>query len=151
MKDGLNAINSSIIKSWSHSFRGSLNFHSKCKRLMTWSMHPDHWMFVSTMKFQWASEGLWKDRFNNGLITLMVHRKLSTQISLRSPRRLIWVDTFRYRVNFMYVQRPVKLTINLSPTNPWFSRPMAGKLSKTLRKKEKMLVTISFSFPHHVF
>ena len=31
-----------IIKSWSQSFRRSLKFHRTCKRLMTWSIHPDH-------------------------------------------------------------------------------------------------------------
>ena len=34
--------NPSINKSCSQSFRRSLKFHSKCKRLMTWSIHPGH-------------------------------------------------------------------------------------------------------------
>ena len=51
-----------IVKSWSQSFRRSLKFYSKCKCLMTWSIHPGHWMRASTMKFQWASEVLWKKK-----------------------------------------------------------------------------------------
>ena len=42
---------SSIIKSRPQSFRHSLKFHSKCKCLMTWSIHPGHWMLATIMKF----------------------------------------------------------------------------------------------------
>ena len=50
--------NHSISKSWSQSFKCLLKFHSKCKHFMTWTIHQDHRMLASTMKFQWTSEGL---------------------------------------------------------------------------------------------
>ena len=41
----------SLIISWSQSVRCSLKFDSKCKRLMTWSIHPGHWMLAYTIHF----------------------------------------------------------------------------------------------------
>ena len=41
--------------------------------------------------------------------------------------------------------------INPFPHNDTFWRPWETSLSKTLWKKEKLLVTNNFSFPHSVF
>ena len=57
-----------IIKSWPQSFRRSLKFYSKCKRLMTWRIHPGNWMLTSTINFRERLKDYWK-WFNDGLIT----------------------------------------------------------------------------------
>ena len=40
---------------------------------------------------------------------------------------------------------------NPFPTKPWFLRVCSTSLLKTLREKEKLLVTSNFSFSHSVF
>ena len=40
---------------------------------------------------------------------------------------------------------------NPFPNKPWFSRVCSASLLKTLREKEKLLVTSNFSFSHSVF
>ena len=59
--------NSSIIKSWSQSFKSSLKFHSKCKRLMTFRIHP------LNVRIYEISVNIWKtcDYEKNWRITLM--------------------------------------------------------------------------------
>ena len=42
-------------------------------------------------------------------------------------------------------------TFNLFPNKPWFLRVCSKRLLKTLREKEKLLVTSNFSFSHSVF
>ena len=41
--------------------------------------------------------------------------------------------------------------LNPFPNNPWFLRVCSTSLLKTLREKEKLLVTNNFSFSHSVF
>ena len=41
--------------------------------------------------------------------------------------------------------------INPFPNKPWFLRVCSTSLLKTLREKEKLLVTSNFSFSHNVF
>ena len=41
--------------------------------------------------------------------------------------------------------------VNPFPNKPWFLRVCSTSLLKTLWKKEKLLVTSNFSFPHSVF
>ena len=41
--------------------------------------------------------------------------------------------------------------INLLPNKPWFLRVCSTSLLKTLREKEKLLVTSNFSFSHSAF
>ena len=43
------------------------------------------------------------------------------------------------------------LVLNSFPNKPWFSRVCITSLLKTLREKEKLLVTSKFSFSHSVF
>ena len=45
----------------------------------------------------------------------------------------------------------MEFMFNPFPNNPWFLRPWDRRLLKTLREKEKMLVTNIFSFSHYVF
>ena len=42
-------------------------------------------------------------------------------------------------------------TLNPFPNEPWFLRVCSTSLLKTLREKEKLLVTSNFSFAHSVF
>ena len=41
--------------------------------------------------------------------------------------------------------------VNPFPNKPWFLRVCSVSLRKTLREKEKLLVTSNFSFSHSVF
>ena len=43
------------------------------------------------------------------------------------------------------------LPFNPFPNKPWFLRVCSTSLLKTLREKEKLLVTSNFSFSHSVF
>ena len=43
------------------------------------------------------------------------------------------------------------LSLNPFPNKPWFLRVCSTSLLKTLREKEKLLVTSNFSFSHSVF
>ena len=45
---------------------------------------------------------------------------------------------------------PIKM-LNPFPNKPWFLRVCSRSLLKTLREKEKLLVTSNFSFSHSVF
>ena len=49
----------------------------------------------------------------------------------------------------MAIKRIVK--INPFPNKPWFLCVCSTSLMKTLREKEKLLVTSNFSFSHSVF
>ena len=44
-----------------------------------------------------------------------------------------------------------KNIFNPFPNKPWFLRVCSSSLLKTLREKEKLLVTSNFSFSHSVF
>ena len=44
-----------------------------------------------------------------------------------------------------------RMLFNLFPNKPWFLRVCSTSLLKTLREKEKLLVTSNFSFSHSVF
>ena len=46
---------------------------------------------------------------------------------------------------------PLQFPVNYFPNKPWFIRVCSTGLSKTLREKEKLLVTSNFSFSHGVF
>ena len=45
----------------------------------------------------------------------------------------------------------IAVFVNPFPNKPWFLRVCGGSLLKTLREKEKLLVTSNFSFSHSVF
>ena len=45
----------------------------------------------------------------------------------------------------------IDLQFNPFPNKPWFLRVCSTSLLKTLREKEKLLVTSNFSFSHSVF
>ena len=45
----------------------------------------------------------------------------------------------------------ITIMFNPFPNKPWFLRVCSTSLLKTLREKEKLLVTSNFSFSHSVF
>ena len=47
--------------------------------------------------------------------------------------------------------KPFLHCVNPFPNKPWFLRVCSTSLLKTLREKEKLLVTSNFSFSHSVF
>ena len=49
------------------------------------------------------------------------------------------------------VNHHAKCALNPFPNKPWFLRVFPVSLLKTLREKEKLLVTSNFSFSHSVF
>ena len=53
----------------------------------------------------------------------------------------------------MWVKEKILATISFNPfpNKPWFLRVCSTSLLKTLREKEKLLVTSNFSFSHSVF
>ena len=66
----------------------------------------------------------------------------------RKPRRVrqrpfLRMD-YKYRPKYFH-------DFNLFPNKPWFLRVCSARLLKTLREKEKLLVTSNFSFSHSVF
>ena len=97
--------------------------------------------------------------FGKGLMYL---RKESKQASLRS---LSQVETFCYESIFCiskgpFISRICRLSDknkfsrsinNPFPNKPLFLRACCSSLLKTLREKEKLLVTRNFSFSHSVF
>ena len=76
----------------------------------------------------------------NGLVQL---RKVLTQISLRGPTRLTWVNSFCYRSIFCMLTH--------SHTRKPFDAIGKRAPMKTLWEKEKLLVTSDFSLTHSVF
>ena len=55
------------------------------------------------------------------------------------------------RAPSLIVAPPSRKTFNPFPNKPWFLRVCSTSLLKTLREKEKLLVTSNFSFSHSVF
>ena len=53
--------------------------------------------------------------------------------------------------NLVKPRKTCFLTVNPFPNKPWFSRVCSWSLLKTLREKEKLLITSNFSFSHSVF
>ena len=49
------------------------------------------------------------------------------------------------------ILREGAVIFNPFPNKPWFSRVCSTSLLKTLREKEKLLITSNFSFSHSVF
>ena len=57
----------------------------------------------------------------------------------------------RVKKNLVYVYGQCKVFFNPFPNKPWFLRVSSTSLLKTLREKEKLLVTSNFSFSYSVF
>ena len=51
----------------------------------------------------------------------------------------------------IFVLKTLHCVFNPFPNKPWFLRVCSTRLLKTLREKEKLLVTSNFSFSHSVF
>ena len=62
------------------------------------------------------------------------------------PYPNIWI-TFIFTLNASKIFLP----FNPFPNKPWFLRVYSESLLKTLREKEKLLVTSNFSFYHSIF
>ena len=67
----------------------------------------------------------------------------------------MWYILTNKAITYLYMLLPAifvsELTINPFPNKPWFLRVCSTILLKTLREKEKLLVTSNFSFSHSVF
>ena len=74
---------------------------------------------------------------------LMHMQQLSTQVSRTSLRSLTRVIPSLF-VNFLHIKL-------FFPNKPWILHVCSTSLLKTLRGKEKLLVTSNFSFSHSVF
>ena len=65
---------------------------------------------------------------------------------------LLWnLLLFKCECVYMYMYNTVRRKFNIFPNKPWFLHVSNTSLLKTLREKEKLLVTSNFSFSHSVF
>ena len=120
---------------------------------------PGHQTFAFSIKFQWASEGLWP-WFNAGRISLRLFWSLICLVCLFQTFRTKNIVEFykNYYLNLIFNKTEYMsfnsfwaLSFNPFLNKPLFLRVRSTGLLKTLWVKEKSLVTVNFSFSHSVF